>query len=65
MNTTDAGGQIDFLNKMREAVLKYMEAMNIPIEGDKTPFERITDGLVNFKKEMYQRILFNIRKIIY
>ncbi len=51
MNTTDAGGQIDFLNKMREAVLKYMEAMNIPIEGDKTPFERITDGLVNFKKE--------------
>ncbi|MEK9820392.1 MAG: hypothetical protein VW443_12490, partial [Pseudomonadales bacterium] len=51
INTTDASGQIDFLNKMREAVLQYMEAMSIPIETDKTPFERFTEGLVNFKKE--------------
>ena len=42
---------LDQLQILKNAILEYMEATGIAVEQEKSPLERITDNLVEFKKE--------------
>lgn len=43
--------QIDFINMLRESIIKYQEDTGLGGENEKTFLQKITDGLVSFKEE--------------